>query len=375
MAGIYIHIPYCKTRCIYCDFYKEVDESNMDAFVNALCAEFALRKNEAKDSIKTIYFGGGTPTRLTFEHFEKIFYSINTNYDVGSDAEITIEANPDDLSLDYISLITKLPINRISIGIQSFDDSELKFLSRRHSAQEAIDAVRLCQQSGFDNISIDLIYGLPNQTLDLWENIIKQAIGLNVQHISAYHLIYEENTKLYTLLERGRVTPVADDISNEMFSMLINKLAEGGFEQYEISNFAKDKLYSKHNTSYWLDEEYIGFGPSAHSYDGHKRSWNVSSIGKYIRAIDKGELMQEYEILSVKDKYNEFVLTKLRMMKGISLIELGDKFGEKYFYYFSEIAKRYIHEGLLVYEGEMLHLSQEGIFISDGIMSNLMWID
>lgn len=375
MAGVYIHIPYCKTRCIYCDFYKEVDESSMDNFVESLCAEFVLRKDELQEPIETIYLGGGTPTRLKANHFEVIFSIIYDNYKVTTDAEITIEANPDDLTSEYLSLISNFPINRISIGIQSFKDNELKFLSRRHSAQDAINAVKTCQQNGFDNISIDLIYGLPNQTLDVWQENLQQAIDLNVQHISAYHLIYEENTKLYTLLERGRVVPVSDNTSVDMFSMLIDKLGQAGFEQYEISNFAKDKLYSKHNTSYWLDKKYIGFGPSAHSYSGDKRSWNISSIGKYIRAIDGGELPQEYEVLSNKDKYNEFVLTKLRMMKGMELTELKEKFGDKLYNYFIQIANKYINDGFLLLEDDVLRLSSEGIFISDGIMSSLMWVE
>lgn len=375
MAGLYIHIPYCKTRCIYCDFYKETDESTMERFTKSLCLEFILRKDEADEPIKTIYFGGGTPTRLHATHFEDIFSHIYSNYNVLPDAEITIEANPDDLNDEYITLIKQLPVNRISIGIQSFDDKELKFLSRRHSAQEAVDAVKRCQQDGFDNISIDLIYGLPNQTLSVWESNIQKAINLGIQHISAYHLIYEENTKLYTLLERGRVTPVADDISIEMFSMLISKLKDSGFEQYEISNFAKNGQYSKHNTSYWLDHKYIGFGPSAHSYNGEKRSWNISSIGKYMLAIENNELLQESEVLSEYEKYNEFILTKLRMMKGMNLNDLRSHFGDKLYDYCMQIAKKYIDEQLLIVEGDMLRLTQKGIFISDGIMSSLMWID
>lgn len=375
MAGLYIHIPYCKTRCIYCDFYKETDESTMERFTKSLCLEFILRKDEAKEPIKTIYFGGGTPTRLHATHFEDIFSHIYSNYNVLPDAEITIEANPDDLNDEYITLIKQLPVNRISIGIQSFDDKELKFLSRRHSAQEAVDAVKRCQQDGFDNISIDLIYGLPNQTLSVWESNIQKAINLGIQHISAYHLIYEENTKLYTLLERGRVTPVADDISIEMFSMLISKLKDSGFEQYEISNFAKNGQYSKHNTSYWLDHKYIGFGPSAHSYNGEKRSWNISSIGKYMLAIENNELLQESEVLSEYEKYNEFILTKLRMMKGMNLNDLRSHFGDKLYDYCMQIAIKYIDEQLLIVEGDMLRLTQKGIFISDGIMSSLMWID
>lgn len=375
MAGIYIHIPYCKTRCIYCDFYKETNEGNMDAFVGSLCAEFAMRKDEATESIKTIYFGGGTPSRLRVEHFKEIFSSIESNYNVEKDAEVTVEANPDDLTYEYIAMLQHLPVNRISVGIQSFDDNELKFLSRRHSAQQAIEAVKDCQKAGFDNISIDLIYGLPNQTLEVWEKNLQAAIDLDIQHISAYHLIYEKDTKLYTLLELGRVHPVADELSIDMFSMLIDKLGNNDFEQYEISNFAKNKLYSKHNTSYWQDCNYLGFGPSAHSYDGVRRSWNVASIGKYIAAINKGELLQEAELLSQKDKYNEFILTKLRMMKGINLPILKEQFGEHLYGYSLASAQKYIDEGLLCLKDDVLRLTQSGIFVSDGIMSEMMWID
>lgn len=376
MAGIYIHIPYCKTRCIYCNFYKETDEGNIDAFVTALCGELALRKDETTDSIKTIYFGGGTPSRLKIEHFKQIFKSIYEHYNIEIDAEITIEANPDDLTKEYVDMLRNdLPINRLSIGIQSFDDAELKFLSRRHGGQQAIDVVKYCQQAGFDNISIDLIYGLPNQTLDLWNTNLQKAFNLNVQHMSAYHLIYEEETKLYNLLERGRVIPVEDEISTDMFSMLIDQMAHNGFEHYEISNFAKDGLYSKHNSSYWKDEMYLGFGPSAHSYDGVSRTWNIASLGKYIRSIEGGALLQEGEDLSPSDQYNEFILTKLGMMRGIDLGMMKDRFGKDRADYCLRTAKKYIDEGLLIHENDNLRLSNKGIFISDGIMSGLMWVE
>ena len=306
MAGIYIHIPFCKTRCVYCDFYKETDESKINDFVAALCAEATLRKNEISESIKTIYFGGGTPSRLSKQHFENIFENLFSNFSVESDAEITLEANPDDLSEEYIQLLRELPFNRISIGIQSFDDDELKFLSRRHSAQQAIDAVKRCQQAGFDNISIDLMYGLPKQTLEIWKENLQKACELNIQHISAYHLIYEPETKLYSLLQKGKIQPVTDDASTEMFSTLIDVLLQNGFEHYEISNFAKNGLYSMHNTSYWKNEKYMGLGPSAHSYDGENRSWNVSSLNKYIESVKSGKLSQETENLTLSQKYMIF---------------------------------------------------------------------
>ncbi len=375
MAGIYIHIPYCKTRCIYCDFYKEVDESSMDSFVKALCAELVLRKGETNEKIKTIYFGGGTPTRLSDKHFKDIFSVILSNYDVENDAEITIEANPDDLLPQYVDMIYTLPVNRLSIGIQSFADKELKFLSRRHSAKQAIDAVKYCQQAEFDNISIDLIYGLPNQTLEVWNDNLQNAIDLNIQHISAYHLIYEEDTKLYNLLERGKVSPVADTLSTAMFSSLIDKLDKNGFVQYEISNFAKDGLLSKHNTSYWLDEVYLGFGPSAHSYNRTNRIWNVSSIGKYLRAIEQGKLLQDGEKLTSFQMYNEYIITRLRVMQGISLSILKKRFGEELMNFCVATSQKYIDKGLLILEGGNLRLSRDGIFISDGIMSDLLWVE
>ena len=372
MAGIYIHIPFCKTRCVYCDFYKETDENQIKVFTEALCTEAALRKNEVTEPVKTVYFGGGTPSRLDNQAFAEIFETLFSHFPIEEDAEITLEANPDDLSEEYIHLLRKLPFNRISIGIQSFDDGELKFLSRRHSARQAIQAVKLCRQAGFENISIDLMYGLPGQTPGIWEKSLRQACELDVWHISAYHLIYEKQTRLYALLQKGSVRPVTDEASTEMFSMLIDTLAQNGFEHYEISNFAKSKKYSIHNTSYWKNEKYIGLGPSAHSYDGENRSWNIASLEKYITAIQSGELLQETEKLTFTQKYNEFILTGLRTMWGVDLNLLKEKFGQELFDYCLQNARKFIREGLLVSKDNSLMLTREGIFISDGIMSELM---
>jgi len=372
MAGIYIHIPFCKTRCIYCDFYKETDESRMDAFGEALCTEAVLRKNEVPEPVKTIYFGGGTPSRLSKQAFGKIFETLFSFFPIEKDAEITLEANPDDLSEDYVHLLRKLPFNRISIGIQSFDDRQLRFLSRRHSARQAIQAIKLCSQAGLDNISIDLMYGLPGQTSEMWEKTLRQACDLDIQHISAYHLIYEKQTRLYALLQKGSVQPVTDEASTEMFSMLIDTLAQNGFEHYEISNFARNGKYSAHNTSYWKNEKYIGLGPSAHSYDGENRSWNIASLGKYIAAIQSGKLLQETEKLTSAQKYNEFILTGLRTMWGVDLNLLKEVFGQELFDYCLQNARKFIREGLLVSKDNSLMLTREGIFISDGIMSELM---
>nr|HMM18995.1 radical SAM family heme chaperone HemW [Petrimonas sp.] len=284
-------------------------------------------------------------------------------FSIEEDAEITLEANPDDLSEGYTHLLQELPFNRISMGIQSFDDGELKFLSRRHSGRQAIQAVKLCRQAGFENISIDLMYGLPGQTPGMWEKNLRQACELDVQHISAYHLIYEKQTKLYALLQKGSVRPVTDEASTEMFSILIDTLAQNGFEHYEISNFAKDKKYSVHNTSYWKNEKYIGLGPSAHSYNGKSRSWNVASLEKYITEIQSGRLLQETEKLNSVQKYNEFILTGLRTMWGVNLNLLKEEFGQELLDYCLQNARKFIREGLII---------SKGIFISDGIMSELM---
>lgn len=374
MAGIYIHIPFCKTRCIYCDFYKETDESRINDFVHALCAEARFRQSEIPEPVKTVYFGGGTPSRLSNLHFQQIFDTLFSLFSINKNAEITLEANPDDLSEEYLQLLKELPFNRISIGIQSFDDGELKFLSRRHSAQQAIDAVRRCQQVGFDNISIDLMYGLPDQTLDSWKKTLQKACELEIQHISAYHLIYEKQTRLYALLQKGAIHPTTDETSTEMFSMLIDTLAENGFEHYEISNFAKGSMYSKHNTSYWKNEKYVGLGPSAHSYDGENRSWNEASLDNYIGMVQSGKLVRETEHLTFSQKYNEFILTGLRTIWGVNLHELKNTFGEKYYDYCRKNAQKFIEEHLLKTENQSLKLTREGIFISDGIMSELMWV-
>lgn len=375
MAGIYIHIPFCKTRCVYCDFFTGTNEREIDRYVQTLCAEAQLRKEQINEPIETIYLGGGTPSRLSQNHFWQIFDAIFALFDISPDAEITLEANPDDLSVDYISQLSQLPFNRISIGIQSFNNDELRFLSRRHSAQQAADAVKNCQNAGFNNISIDLMYGLPNQTGEIWQKNLQAAADLNIQHISAYHLIYEEKTKLYSLLQKGSIQPVSDEISTAMFSMLIDFLAQNGFGHYEISNFARQGKYSRHNRSYWQNKKYIGLGAAAHSFDGENRWWNIASLSKYMDAVEQGTLLQETEHLSPQQKYNETILTGLRTMWGINLSEVNSRFGQKMHDYCLQNAQKFIPEKLLVLENNHLKLTRKGIFISDGIMSDLMWVE
>ena len=373
MAGIYIHIPFCKSRCIYCDFFTSTNEAEMDIYVQALCKEIVCRKDEfSNDKIKTIYFGGGTPSRLQQNHFEVVFDTIKANYSLTTEVEITIEANPDDLSNHYVDMLRDLPFNRISIGIQSFDDQELKFLSRRHDANRAIEAVEYCQTKGFHNISIDLMYGLPKQTLDIWQRNIQQAVDLNIQHISAYHLIYEEKTRLYSLLQAGKVDPVDEDSSLAMFEVLIDTLTNAGFEHYEISAFAKQGFISQHNSSYWTGEKYLGFGPSAHSFDGEHRWWNVASLPKYIAGVNNSMPDIVMEDIDLTTKYNEYIITGLRTMWGIDLEVMKTKFGEELYAYFLLNAQRYFNLNYLKRENTNVTLTHKGIFISDGIMSDLM---
>lgn len=371
-AGIYVHIPFCKIRCTYCDFYTLTNETRIDAFVESLCKEIELRKDEIKEPVKTVYFGGGTPSRLSEHHFNKIFDSLYQNFKIEPTSEITVEANPDDLSDEYVEMLTRLPVNRLSIGIQSFDDNELKFLSRRHSAIQAINAVKRCQMNGFSNISIDLMYGLPNQTTKIWEQNLKQATSLGIQHLSAYHLIYEEKTRMYSMLKAGKIEPVVEEVSTAMFSMLIDWMKSHNFIHYEISAFGKEGYFSRHNTSYWKGNKYIGLGPAAHSFDGENRTWNVASLNRYIKGVEEGKPEQNSENLSSDEKYNEFILTGLRTMWGVDLNELKILFGEKIYIYCIENADKYLNRQLLTIEGNNLKLTREGIFISDGIMSDLM---
>lgn len=375
MAGIYIHVPYCKIRCIYCDFFTQTNMDSKPSFVKALCGEIGLRKDYLNDeSISTIYFGGGTPSQLAKEDFEAIFKTIYETFEVNADAEITIEANPDDLKDGYIETLRQLPFNRISIGIQSFNDKELKFLNRRHSAQRARDAVKNCQKAGFENISIDLMYGLPDQTMETWKSNLAEAIALNVQHISSYHLIYEEGTKLYTFLQTGKVKSVEEELSVDMFSEMIDRLGKAGFQHYEISNFAKEGLYSKHNSSYWTGAKYLGLGPSAHSFDGTQRAFNVLSISKYATAIEKGETPIEIETLDEKTRYNDFIITGLRTMWGVDLNRLEQLFGKEMLDYCLKNIQKYVDSDKVIIKDNRITLSRDGIFLSDGIMSDLMYV-
>jgi oxygen-independent coproporphyrinogen-3 oxidase len=375
MAGIYIHIPFCKKRCIYCDFFSSTEGEKKAQYAEAICEELQDRKDYLQgQTIETIYFGGGTPSQLSASDFEKIFHTLSSFALHPSPKEITLEANPDDLTPDYLNSIKHLPFNRISLGIQSFDDKELQFLNRRHDARSAIAAVQLLQQEGFDNISIDLMYGLPGQTPEIWKETLRQAIALNVQHISAYHLIYEENTPLFTLLEQKKITPIDEELSVQLFEILIDTLTAAGFEHYEISNFAKSGYRSRHNSAYWTGAHYLGIGASAHSYNGISRQWNKKTLdaGYWVQGARCKVQDDELEIMDEKTAYNDFIITRLRMMEGIDIVELISLFGEKNETYCLEQARKYIENQLLEIENNHLRLTRKGIFVSDGIMGDLM---
>ncbi len=373
MAGIYIHIPFCQKKCTYCDFYTEVAPQLIPNLIDSIIKELDIRKDYLPDSaINTIYLGGGTPSILSKEQFSKIFEAIFSTYSVNEDAEITFEANPDDLTTDFFESIRLLPFNRISIGIQSFGDEDLKRINRRHTAFQAIESVSNAQQAGFKNISIDLIYGLPSQTLEKWEKQLDIALSLNVQHISAYGLTYEEGTVLWKQREKGILNVVEDETMNKMYSLLVKKMKENSFEAYEISNFALPNFRSRHNSSYWKQESYIGLGPSAHSYDLISRQWNVASIKDYINAIEINTEFFEREELTFEARYNDFVMVSLRTAEGIDLITLEHEFGIKLAKYCLQNIKPFIDTKKVDFSVNRLRLTSDGILISNQILIQLM---
>lgn len=375
MAGIYIHIPLCRSRCVYCDFYSSTFDGNRSELVDAICSELVQRRNYLRGAtVKTLYFGGGTPSLLRPDELSEIFSAVEANYPCSFE-EVTLEANPDDLSDDFLTSLKRFPINRLSIGIQSFHDDDLTLLNRRHTAEEAKAAVRRCQSHGFTNISIDLIYGLPNQTLSAWEDNLRQAIDLDVPHISAYHLTYEEGTKIYRMLQKGEVREVDEELSVEMFHLLRSMLQEAGIQQYEISNFARPGYHARHNSSYWDGTPYLGAGPAAHSFDGKDRRWNISNTRRYIEAIRSGETYYELEVLDETSSYNDYVITSLRTIAGMDLDVLAERFGEPYYSYCLRQVRPFVGDGVAVVEENHVRLTEKGLFLSDAVMEELMMVE
>ena len=378
MAGIYIHVPFCESRCAYCDFYSTTLLRHRSAYVDTVCRELQLRLGELQGApIETIYFGGGTPSTLRIEELSSILTSLRNfhlstfNFQL---AEITLEANPDDLTEEYVQGLRTLPFNRVSIGIQSFHDRTLKLVGRRHTAQEAIEAVHRCQRMGLTNISIDLMYGLPGETLEDWTYSLEQAIALRVPHISAYHLTYEEGTRLWRMKEQGIVSAIDEEQSIGAFELLREKLLAAGYEHYEISNFALPGYHSRHNSSYWKGIPYIGVGPGAHSYNGTDRRWNLSNLADYIATPENEDVPHEVEHLTTEERYDERIITELRTARGIDLTSLLADFGERYHAHCLRCATPYMNRGQLIHTADNhLRLTPESIFISDAVMRDLLY--
>ena len=399
MAGIYIHIPFCRSRCIYCGFYSTTALDLRQRYVDALCREMEIRGTRKEEGgkrndeeIETIYLGGGTPSQLTPSQLRQIFIYINKVYPLTSEREITIEVNPDDVTVEFAALLQQLPVNRVSMGIQTFDDQRLRFLHRRHTSRQAIEAVSILRAAGINNLSIDLMYGFPGETLSDWQSDIDSALALNVEHISAYCLMIEEGTPLHRMLkqhngdcplceQRSELQGdcpqcVDEETERSMYYTLIDRLTAAGYEHYEISNFARPGFRSRHNSSYWNGTPYIGLGAAAHSYDIRSRSWNIADINAYIKGIERGERLFEEELLDNDTRYNDAVTVGLRTCEGIDLNALPKKYRD----YCMKNARRYLDDGLLELSvvgnltSPTLHLTRRGLFVSDMVMSDLMMI-
>ncbi|OIQ20330.1 radical SAM family heme chaperone HemW [Lacinutrix sp. MedPE-SW] len=375
MSGIYIHIPFCKQACHYCDFHFSTSMKKKDELINALIKELEIRKTEFNNiTVETIYFGGGTPSLLSTLEINKIIDAVYSNYEVINNPEITLEANPDDLNNQQIIKLSHSPINRLSIGIQSFHEKDLKLMNRAHNSSEAksclVEATKY-----FNNISLDLIYGIPGTTHAEWEENIAIALSFGVNHISSYALTVEPKTALASFIKKGIIDNVDDALAQEQFHILIEKLAQNNFIHYELSNFGKEGFFSKNNSAYWQGKPYIGIGPSAHSFNGKQRGWNVRNNTKYIKSIENNTLPIEIETLTITDQYNEYVMTGLRTVWGVSIQKIDSDFGEHFKVYLLKQAQKFIKEQLLYIENNKLLVTKKGKFLSDGIASDLFMLN
>ena len=374
MAGLYIHIPFCTQKCIYCDFLSGTNLSLRSHFVDALIAEMDYYLDFfAEDKMRTIYLGGGTPSLLSVAELKRIYDAIVKRWDISSVEEFTIECNPDDLSIEYLQELKSLPINRLSIGVQSFCDDELKWLNRRHTSTEAVEAVVRAKNAGFENITIDLMFALPVQTLESLNYSIDKALELGVQHISAYSLMFEPDSKITKLMELNKLNPLDEEIAADMFDLLSNRLNDAGYEQYEISNYARLGYQSQHNSGYWHGMRYLGLGPSAHSFDGEMRWSNIAHTIKYNKMVRCGLTdLRSVEFLSEDERFNELVFTALRTKRGVDLLELKCKFGDKRYNNLMKLAQKYVDNNRMQIIDNCLSLTREGIYVSDAIISDFM---
>ena len=368
MAGLYVHIPFCKSRCIYCAFYSTTSSDMAEKYVSALCRELDMRSDYCAPKWQTVYLGGGTPSTLSAQQLQRLFSHIDCSHAT----EVTIECNPDDVTPAFASLLASLPVNRVSMGAQTFDDSRLRFLRRRHSASDVGRAVNTLRSAGIDNISIDLIYGFPEETLQQWDDDITSALSLDVEHLSAYCLSYEEGTPLHRLLDEGKVNESDDELTRAMYYRLIDRLAAAGYEHYEISNFALPGRRAIHNSNYWNSTPYMGIGAAAHSYDITSRQWNVSDLSLYIKEVEKGNLPFERENLDITERYNDTVMLSLRTCEGIDLGQLQSRFGTQLHDYLLSQSRQYEESGLLINEEDRLRLSRQGLYVSDMVITDLL---
>jgi oxygen-independent coproporphyrinogen-3 oxidase len=385
MSGIYIHIPFCKQACHYCDFHFSTSIKKKDEMVLALAKEIRMRKKEFEnDTIETIYFGGGTPSILQISDLRFLIDEVYKNFTVSENLEITLEANPDDLSRERIIELSKSPINRLSIGIQSFFEEDLTMMNRAHNSAEA----RKCLEEAtkyFDNISLDLIYGIPDSSQngeqaqqmsnEKWKQNIETALSFGIPHISSYALTVEPKTALNKLIQTGKIAKPKDEVAEEHFQILVEMLEKNGFIHYELSNFGKENYFSKNNSAYWLGKKYIGIGPSAHSYDGISRSWNISNNTIYLKSLEENKLPNEIEILSKTDRYNEYIMTGLRTIWGVSLDRIEKEFGTTYLEYLTNQAQKFLDDNLLSIEENVLKATKKGKFLTDGIASDLFLVN
>ncbi|WJS96089.1 radical SAM family heme chaperone HemW [Flavobacterium johnsoniae] len=378
MSGIYIHIPFCKQACHYCDFHFSTSMKKKDEMVLALAKEIGMRKpfDSAQDDniIETIYFGGGTPSVLSNDEINFLISEVYKNYKVVENPEITLEANPDDLSAERILELSKSPINRLSIGIQSFYEDDLKMMNRAHNSAEAKKCLEEATKY-FDNISLDLIYGIPLMTDEMWKQNIQTALDFGIPHISSYALTVEPKTALSKLIQTGKVAELQDEVASNHFMILVEMLQKNDFIHYELSNFGKENYFSKNNSAYWLGKKYIGIGPSAHSYDGVKRGWNIANNSLYLKAIQNNELPIETETLTISDRYNEYIMTGLRTIWGVSLERIEKEFGSEYLNYLLEQSQKFLNDDLLSIENNILKPTPKGKFLTDGIASDLFYLD
>ena len=375
MAGIYIHVPFCKQACHYCDFHFSTQLGKKESMIKALQKELELRKGEFQSvAVETIYFGGGTPSVLEISEIEALINAVYEHYEVIANPEITLEANPDDLSKNRIIELSESPVNRLSIGIQSFYDEDLKLMNRAHDAGEAEGCIQEAKKY-FDNITIDLIYGIPGMDNDRWKANIEKALAFELPHISSYALTVEPKTALKKFIEKGVIADVDDEQAQAQFNILVQVLEQRGYINYEISNFGKPGYFSKNNTAYWLGKKYIGIGPSAHSFDGENRGWNVRNNIKYIQALENEVVPMEIETLTKRDRYNEYVMTGLRTIWGVSLDKIEKEFGEKYSNYIHQQAEKYIEQDLISFKEGKLLTTNKGKFLADGIASDLFMVN